>query len=310
MSIKFRCTCGKAYKVSEANAGRKMVCKGCKKTLRVPEAAPVPAVTKSASRKTAAPKSEEFEFDDDSARDTRPVAAAPPPLVNVKRKRRRSEESDQRRDPSKSRKTLILVALVLFGLIGGGGVGYVVMSAATATKAPPEPQKYVQYKSQEGHFSADAPDGWKTDGAGGTGGVPPWARFEDGTATISIKGNLAGSAVSDMFGASQNPGGLDEEIPEELTPIGKMHEFQKERIAVDYSDYEEQPGKNVKIPWGEVRISEFTASEGFGSSIRGYRMTMTSVQWQINVVAKCPKRKWEEYQPIFDHVLHSIDNGY
>ncbi len=297
MSIKFRCTCGKAYKVSEANAGRKMVCKGCKKTLRVPKGTPVPA----------APKSEEFEFDDDSARDPRSVTAAPPPLVNVKRKRRRQEETEKPRDPSKGRKTFLIAALALFGLAGIGGVGYVVATSSSAAKAPAEPQMYVQYKSEEGGFSADAPDGWETDGAGGTGGLPPWARFKDGTASISIKADRIGNSMSDMFGASQAPGGL-EEMPDELTPIAKLHEFQKERIALNYSDFEEQPGKNIKIPWGEVRIAEFTASEGFGSSVRGYRMTMSSVQWQFNVVAKCPKRKWDQYQPIFDHVLHSIDH--
>jgi len=301
MSIKFRCTCGKAYKVSESNAGRKMVCKGCKKTLRVPQGTPVPA----------APKSEEFEFHDDSARDSRPVAAAPPPLVNVKRKRRRPEETEKPRDPSKGRKTFLIAALLLFGLLGVGGVWYVVTTSSSAAKAPAEPQQYVAYQSEDGGFGADAPEGWETKGAGGTGGLPPWARFKDGTASISIKANLAGTVMSDMFGATQDGGGIGE-IPEDQTPIAKLHEFQRERIALNFSDgsYEEQPGNNIKIPYGEVRISEFTASEGFGSSVRGYRMTMSSVKWQFNVVAKCPKRKWEQYQPIFDHVLRSIDRSY
>ncbi len=308
MSIKFRCTCGNVYKVKDSLAGRKTVCKGCGKKLRIPGGTPVPDKTTA-----AVAAGDSFEFSTDLP-DRSSAGAAPPPLVAVKRKRRKpaAETSPDAGGPSRGKKILLIGGLALFGLLGIGGIGFVVVSSGDgggASPAEPEaPQQYAAFASAEGHFKSEVPDGWETKQGGGTGGMPPWARFKDGTATISIKASQSGSAISDMAGASQAPGGL-EEMDDDLTPIARVHEFQKEIIKHSYSDYEEQPGKNIEIPWGEVRISEFTGGEGLlGSKVQGYRVTLTGVQWQFNIICSCPQRDWDHYQPIFEHVIHTVSH--
>ncbi len=307
MSIKFRCKCGKVYKVKDSLAGRKTVCKGCGKKLRIPGGA-------AASDKTTAAvaSGDSFEFSNDLP-DRSPAGAAPPPLVAVKRKRRKpaAETSRDVGGPSTGRKTMLIAGLALFGLLGIGGIAFVVVSSGgggTRTAEPEAPQQYTAFASAEGHFQCEVPDGWETKEGGGTGGQPPWARFKDGTATISIKASQSGSAISDIAGAGQAPGGL-EEMDDDLTPIARVHEFQQQIIKHNYSDYEEQPARNIEIPWGEVRISEFTGGEGLlGSTVQGYRVTLTGVQWQFNLICSCPQRDWDHYQPIFDHVIHSVSH--
>ncbi len=308
MSIKFRCACGKVYKVKDSLAGRKTVCKGCGKKLRIPGGTQV-----SDGTQAAVAAGDSFEFSNDLP-DRSPAGAAPPPLVDVKRKRRRPAEDTSReaREPSAGRKTMLIAGLALFGLLGIGGIAFVVVSSGdgggTRSAEPEAPPQYAAFASAEGHFKCKFPDGWEMNEGGGTGGQPPWARFKDGTATISIKASQSGSAISDMAGASQAPGGL-EEMDDDLTPIARVHDFQKEIIKHNYSDYEEQPARNIEIPWGEVRISEFTGSEGLlGSKAQGYRVTLTGVQWQFNMICSCPQRDWDRFQPIFDHVIHSVSH--
>ncbi len=296
MSIKFRCTCGKAYKVSAENAGRKMVCKGCQKTLRVPRGTPVPT----------APESEEFEFDDASSRDTRPITAAPPPLVNVKWKRRPSDEDQDGRSPSGGRKTAIIIALGLFALLGLGGVGYLVATSVGGSQGPAEPQKYAKFDVKNLSFTLDYPVGWEVKSKDSNTVAPPWASFEDGTAHISVRASLSGTLINDVQSAGQfDPGGELEN--DELSPIAQTHNYQAEKIALDYKEWNEGPGKTIQIPFGQVRMSEFTANEGFGASdLQGYRVTMKGSEYQYNVICKCPSRKWEQYESIFMHVINSI----
>ncbi len=307
MSIKFRCTCGKVYKVKDSLAGRKTVCKGCGKKLRIPGGAPADGA------QAAVAAGDSFEFSNDLP-DRSPAGAAPPPLVAVKRKRRKpaAETSRDAREPSARRKTMLIAGLALFGLLGVGGIAFVVISSGDGGGASPSepeaPQVYSTFASQEGHFKCEFPDGWEAKEGGGTGGMPPWARFKDGTATISMKASQSGSAISDIAGASQAPGGL-EEMDDDLTPIARVHDFQQGIVKHNYSDFEEQPGKNIEIPWGEVRISEFTGGEGLlGSKVQGYRVTLTGVQWQFNMLCTCPERDWDHYQPIFDHVIHTVSH--
>lgn len=299
MPIKFRCTCGKVYKVADDHAGRKIVCKGCGKKLKIPGAV-----------EAAVAAGDSFEFSSELP-DRSPKGAAPPPLVVGKRKRKPAADAPSAAaEISSSRKTLLIAGLVLFGLVGAGGIAFVALDAGGGggrDAAPPAPQQYVAFSSEHGGFRCQYPEGWSAEQGGGTGGVPPWARFKDGTATIQIKASASGSAISDIAGAGQFPGGLDDQLDDDLTPIAQVHSFQRDKIALDYSDYEEKPGENVTIPWGEVRMSEFTASEGFGSKVQGFRVTLTGVQWQFNMLCTCPPRKWDQYRPIFDHVIRSVD---
>lgn len=301
MSIKFRCTCGKAYKVSESNAGRKMVCKGCQKTLRVPKAAPVAAAA------PAPAASDEFEFNDDSYRDTRPVSKAPPPLVNVKRKRPRRDEEEPE-GPSQGRKTIVVAAAGLLSFVVIGVVGFLVASNISFESGPQEPQKYTQFEADELNFRLKYPEGWEVNHKEGNSPAPPWANFKDGTAYVEIKASISGTLINDIQAAGSFDTG-EEEVNDDLSPIARTHDYQAEKIALDYKEWEDLPGtaRNMDIPFGEVRFSEFRANAGFGSGdLAGYRVTMKGGRYQYNVICKCPAYKFDDYKDIFMEMIQSI----
>ncbi|MCA9077196.1 MAG: hypothetical protein KDA93_19375 [Planctomycetaceae bacterium] len=301
MSIKFRCTCGKAYKVSEANAGRKMVCKGCKKTLRVPKVAPV-----ATAAPAAAAASDEFEFDDDSYRDTRPIAKAPPPLVNVKwKKSRRAEEDDE--GPSSGRKSIVVIGAGVISFVVMFVVGYLVATNISFESGPKEPQKYVDFKTDNLDFRLKYPEGWDVKHKEGSSPAPPWANFKDGTAYVEIKASISGSLINTIQSAGSFQSEDDKD--DDLSAIAQTHNYQEEKIRLDYKEWEEVPGtaKNMDIPFGEVRFSEFKANAGFGSGdLRGYRVTMAGPKYQYNVICKCPAYKFDDYKDIFMEMIQSI----
>ena len=190
-----------------------------------------------------------------------------------------------------------------------GGIGYGVSQMYSsdgdgggAGAQAAAPVKMVEYRSEHGGFSADYPEGWSEEGGGGTGGVPPYAKFKTGEALFEIRANRRGSAVS--AGVPMDTG---EEIPEELEPVAQMHDFQKQKFKADYNDYEETPAKKIEIPFGNARISTFTGDEGLlGSKIKAYRVTLLGHNHQFNVTAKCPEKQWDEYEPMFMKMINSI----
>ena len=74
------------------------------------------------------------------------------------------------------------------------------------------------------------------------------------------------------------------------------------------SGYDEKRSEMWKSGSGEVRVSEFTASEGFGT-IFGYRVTMPGVQNQFNVICKCSGDQWEKFKPVFKTVIESASSN-
>lgn len=326
MPIKFRCPCGKVYQVSEEFAGKKIACQSCGKHLRVPGgetavAAPPAATAKkgkpqasgkkggaAALQKPAPPPSDEdldFDFEEPVAPLPKKGVAAPP-LVTGKKKRRKAAAEETAPVAGGQKKIALIAGLSLFGLLGLGGLGYVIsraVGASVAANTVEMPQNFVRFKSEHGGFSVEHPEGWTVESGGGTGGVPPWVRFGDSKATVAVKASLSGTAISDIAGAF-NQG---EEIPDDMTPTAQAHDFQKMKVELDYNDYEETPATTLQVPFGEVRQSEFTAKEGLLSTVKGLRATFITTQFQFNVICKCREQQFESYRPIFEKAINSID---
>jgi hypothetical protein len=96
------------------------------------------------------------------------------------------------------------------------------------------------------------------------------------------------------------------EEDETQTPVAKLHEFRKESVAEEYNGYEELSVTTVQSGMGDARRSEFTASHGFRSKLRGYRVTYISPRAQMNVMCECPEEDWEKAKPIFEKVIASV----
>lgn len=272
-----------------------MRCKACGESLTVPE-----RKAKKSKPPAAAGKA--------------PRRAAPPPVVGrrtKKKKKRKVEniESDESltRGLSPAMIAMLIVPVVLlvaglsYGIYRGGAGG----SGAAQEPVAAAPAQMSRYESEHGNFSIDHPEDWSVSGGGGTGGVPPWARFESDDAYFQVRASPSGAAVGDISGAG---GGMfSDELPEDLEPVAQVHNFQKMKIEVDYSDYDETPGIKIEPPYGEGRLSTFTGGEGLlGSSVKGYRATFIGTNFQFNIIAKCPEDQWDQYEATFKKMIDSL----
>lgn len=300
MPIAFKCSCGKAYKVPDQAAGKSLNCKECGESIKVPK----PAAKKA---KQDVPEADNiFATDLGLEEDVMPSGLPP-------RRKKSSDAPKKKRKsgpPPKSNTGLYVgigvLAVILVGV--GGFFIYQNMNGEGGSSAPePLQVEYDSFKHELGGFTIKYPKGWETKSGGGSGGRPPHASFEDGTAHISIKHNAKGAAVSDM--ASIPSGGQiipGEEIEEE-PPAKSVHEFMGETIySANYKDFEEMPGEEFQNSFGKGWLSTFTGKEGFGGKQKAYRLTLPGGQFQYTVIAKCPEKKWETYEPVFLEVLKSV----
>ncbi|WP_417851343.1 hypothetical protein [Thalassoglobus sp.] len=300
MPIAFKCSCGKVYKVPDDAAGKKFKCKACEKPLQVP----APGARKAKKKVPAEhdPFSMDFGLEDDAA-----PAALPP------RRKKGGESSPKKKKSGASPKTeskkglYIGIGVVAFLVVGGVGGFFAVQSMGDRAPAAPVQVQYSTFKHELGGFSVKYPSDWEMKEGGGSGGRPPFASFEDGTAYISIRHNPKGASIGSM--ASLPSGGpiIPGEQVEEDPPAKSVHEFMAETVySIDFKDFEELPGKEFKVPYGVGWLSEFTGTEGFGSKKKAYRLTLTGTNFQYNVICKCPSHKWDDYEAIFMEVIKSI----
>ncbi len=300
MPIAFKCSCGKAYKVPDAAAGKKMKCKECGKPVKVP--------AKSAKKKSKPVRDagDEFSMDFGLEDDFTPGELPPRRKKDGGEKKNRKSSAGKKKQPSKT------------GLYIGGGVvavlligvgGYFAFNALPEMGGPKEPIKvtYTSFEHELGMFKIKHPEGWKITSGGGSGGRPARASFNDGTGNISVVHSEKGASFSMM--ASAGGGGQiipGEEIEEE-PPAKSVHEVMAEtKYSIEYKDFEELPGKEFRVPYGEGWLSEFTGKDGF-SKIKAYRLTLPGSTHQYTIICKCPDYRFDEYKGVFMEVIKSMD---
>ena len=192
-------------------------------------------------------------------------------------------------------RALLLLGSVL-GLLGMCGC-----NAAVAT-----PTAYEKWNAKDGTFLIEYPEGWKADG-GGKQGIQ-WAEFSKGSNVITVDTNLTTSLIGDI--ASGGGAFNDEDMPEELAPAAKAHEFMKDSAVGDkFSNYKEEAAIKISPPVGEGRKSVFTASKGLGQKVKGYRVTIPQSDKGLIIFCYGPAKNWEKLQPAYDRILDNLERG-
>lgn len=301
MPITFQCSCGKLYKVPDEAAGKKITCKECGNALKVP------ARAAKKKKKTVPDESDPFSMDFGLEDDPVPTALPPRKKKNSDGGKKKRKSAPAQQSSNTGLKVGIGVAVFLIAGVGAFFAVQSINSSGGGGGAAPAQVNYSNFAHELGGFKVKYPAEWEVDSGGGSGGRPPFASFDDGTARISIRDNPKGSSVGTM--ASLPSGGpiIPGEEVEEDPPAKSVHEFMGETVySHDFSDFEELPGKEFKVPYGDGWLSEFTGKEGFGSKKKAYRLTLVGTQYQYNVICKCPQNKWDQYEPIFMEVLKSI----
>jgi len=171
------------------------------------------------------------------------------------------------------------------------------------------PESYTTYHAKDGSFSIDYPEGWEAAG-GGKGHY--WAKFTSGSAEIRVETNVSGSLIGDIAGSGMGDMlGMDlsQEEMDDLSPVAKVHEFEKEQVAESLSGYEEKKPETVRSGLGDTRKAEFTASGSFGGTLKGYRATALSRDRRVRVMCKCSEDDFEALKPAFEKVIESLGLG-
>lgn len=344
--VTIRCrSCETKLKIDAARfAGKTLKCPKCQTAFKLPANAAGKQSTANASRPSgskaasskrnaaakrkavAAGTADEFDGLDDGLFDSLESGfggggGAPrtlPPVTRRRKQGRKSavkpaevEKETPERPGKRNNKVLIIGGSVLgFGVLVGlaflfGGV----VHPSGSGQAVDVPQQFENFANEQGAFRCEYPAGWNASGGGGTGGKPAWAKFEKGGVIITIRDSLAGSAVGDISRSTNQmaTGGVQEELPDELEPVAKVHEFRKSYAENEMDHYQEKPPVVIQTGFGEGRMSEFTARTTFFGTIYGYRATLLNNRYQFNVYCKCySEADWNALKPTFRKVIESI----
>lgn len=322
MSIEFTCDCGKKFRTASENAGKTMKCSKCGAKIAIPS----PQSDDEEEEIYEAELAEEQDDEDDAPRRRSAQKKRSSPsrdeLPSARQTRKKGKAAGgkskgEKEDPPKS----YLVPL----LIGGVAVGFLLMVGLAALVVPSAMRAFAKagenqaaaqarrsfvaldlepFRSPDFNFKCQVPKGWEINSGGGSGNVPPWVRAESKRAKINFRASQSGTLIGDIAGAGQTP---DDEIPDELKPIHKVHEYQGHKLKEELQDYEELGDiEKLQTPMGEARLSTFKASGDFGAKIFAIRVSLVENQWQWNLVCQCSsQQEFDQHVELFRKVAQN-----
>ncbi|QDT42522.1 hypothetical protein Pan241w_26060 [Gimesia alba] len=303
--------CQKKLKLkSEKMLGKKVNCRNCD----TPFVLKAESSQKTKSSRKRQPSASESDFDD--AYDSSQIRA------RRLRKRKGSsstkskpQESSKKKTASKEGDAKLPLPLLIGGSILGmaimAGLGYFVYSKGStlnpggaANNNVVAPAKFVKFEPEVGDFGCEYPEGWTEKSGGGQGGVQSWAKFisPDESTTISIRGNMTGSALGGA-GLAMNQGADDDIEP----PVVDIHRLMKRKFSDDYSNYEEIGNFQLfKSKMGDTCSSIFTTKSFLGGKQKGLRVTFLTGRVQFNLICLCDEGLFDKMRPAFDQVVQTI----
>ena len=176
------------------------------------------------------------------------------------------------------------------------------------------PTTYKVWQAKDGTFSIKYPEDWKAEG-GGKHGVQ-WAEFSKGNAKITIDCSTMTSLIGDITGSVGRATGLDgplseidQEAADELAPVAAAHNFYLKKVQEDIPGYQEQAAFTIRAGIGDARKSEFTARQGIGTKLHGYRATALTTNKGVHILCHCTEANWKTLQPAFDEIILSLGYG-
>jgi hypothetical protein len=189
-------------------------------------------------------------------------------------------------------------------------VGCLALCIAGCGSEAVAPTSYATFslKGEPQSIALEYPEGWAADGGGKSN---HWGKFSQGSAEISFQTDIAGSLMADAGGMAMPIVREDGTVIQPEPPVVKLHAAGKEKVAEEYSGYQEEETPDVfRNALGEGRKSEFIADGGLGGGkMHGFRATFLSRDRRFTVICTCPHSDWRTLRPAFDHVLDSFKTG-
>lgn len=173
--------------------------------------------------------------------------------------------------------------------------------AGCAPKPAVVPTSFSKYTAQDAAFTCDAPAGWNAESVGGAGGTESEVIFTSGDGRISVDADAAGSFIGDAMAGS---GATTPGAPAQIPPIEKLHAITGQKFASDLDTYTEITTVPRMLPYGDSRITEYTAK-----NVHGYRVTVMGRDRRVSIVCRCAPGEWAALQPAFARVIASVAQG-
>lgn len=292
--------CGAKLRLKDAAAvGKKVRCRQCEEPF-------VATPSKAAKARKAADEGDDF-----AGVGAGGIAPPPPVLRRTKKKKKPAGEESEPAPSADGPPQLpkwFMPAMVggatLVGILLLVGIGFWVRQSMAGSSGGEikVPTTWGTYRHPNETFTCGQPSDWEAEGGGQAGSSRSWVRFRSGDAVINLRQSAAGGPLADIAGAFSDPNEEDEE----LTPVAKLHDFWHDRAAEEFRDYQEQQTTTVRTGMGDARRSEFTAKVGWGSKVRGFRVTYISPKAQLNAICQCPEENWETLKPAFEKFIESV----
>lgn len=313
--------CKTQFKIpnAEEKEGKKVLCKKCNAPFRI-------HVPKSTSSDDS--DSDELGSGDDFGSGSFEADTDLPPALPAPRKKKLAqkkamakelEEAEAKRLAAAKAKApkgpkskvgiiVAVVVVVVFVGVAVGGAFLIKHVGGPQKYTAPTDEDYVDFKPLTQPLAAKISKQWKKESGGGIGGKPVWARFSDGTIWIEVRqirsAGMIGQAVKNM------QKGKDAMAVGDASPAEKLDKEFSDSLAKIYSDYNEQPVRDIMTGFGPGRIADFTAKEGLlRSSIAGCRATARNEEWEVNVTCTCKPAVFQDAKPVFEKLVSSLNDG-
>lgn len=202
-------------------------------------------------------------------------------------------------------------------LLSASGWGLLVVTlglAGCGGGAVPAPTAYKVWQAKDSTFAIKYPEDWKAEG-GGKHGVQ-WAEFSKGNAKITINCSTISSVTADIAGSAGRLAGvgnplseIDQEAADDVAPVAAAHEFYLNGVQQEIKGYKESDAVTIRSAIGDTRKSEFTARQGIGTKLHGYRATALTTNKGVHILCQCTEANWKTLQPAFDEILVSLAYG-
>ncbi len=190
--------------------------------------------------------------------------------------------------------------LVLVGIVALA-FSYIKSSSEAYARSQAIPETFSEWRHEKGILSSEYPSGFLVSSGVAAGGVAPWAKFEleEQDIVIMVRASMTGSAISDILNVPAE--GTPEQLEAmEIQSLREVHNFQLEKMRVEYDSYEETNTRMLDCKLGKGMVSQFNGSKLL------LRATLLGSQYQYNVICKCPADRIEAYTPVFERVIKSV----
>ncbi|MFQ5810990.1 MAG: hypothetical protein ACE5JM_15335 [Armatimonadota bacterium] len=214
----------------------------------------------------------------------------------------------------------------LYIAIGGALLVLLVVACVVpvilASGPPAQPTQWQEVETATKQLTLEVPANWRFSTAGSES-LSEWARVQGGKLSrVTIHGSHITGAMGDITSSFERMGsgmmdmagaeGVYREPDVSESGEGQLHALLG-RVAAKEDKHFQDLGKMEACEFGgrQAARSDYTTRRRVGFltvNVRGRRITAPAGDLAYDVRAECPEKHWDNFEPIADRILKSVDS--